>query len=405
MRINPFLSYNFYNREKFRENAMVNNTQNVVDDLSLEYLEGISNESERAVVKPFEQRQDDALLLNNLESLDDDGVIPGISVLPQSDNATEIVSKSDTVDQEPDFLEASEVRLNDLIDKFLADSVRPVIIICDDKVKYVNQTVRELLGVSDDAIVEHNFLDFVKRDDWNLLAENIGVMLTDAKKVSIRLQAADDKIVETILEAMYIPDDNHFAFILIGNQIKKDTDAKTSLNASGIGLYDQVTGLPSFYLFEDRVRVAVNHETYKENALQKNMIAVMAISIDNIFSLKQLGMADFVLKKLASKLVFSLKKSYTVARGIKSQFWILMSDLQDVSDLDVELHKIKAIFDEGVEDNFARHEISCSIGVSVFPVVARSGKKLIDQAIVAVKTAQNSGGGINFYSEDKQSEN
>ena len=271
---------------------MVNNTQNVVDDLSLEYLEGISNEPERAVVKPFEQRQDDALLLNNLESLDDDGVIPGISVLPQSDNATEIVSKSDTVDQEPDFLEASEVRLNDLIDKFLADSVRPVIIICDDKVKYVNQTVRELLGVSDDAIVEHNFLDFVKRDDWNLLAENIGVMLTDAKKVSIRLQAADDKIVETILEAMYIPDDNHFAFILIGNQIKKDTDAKTSLNASGIGLYDQVTGLPSFYLFEDRVRVAVNHETYKENALQKNMIAVMAISIDNIFSLKQLGMAD-----------------------------------------------------------------------------------------------------------------
>ena len=405
MRINPFLSYNFYNRGKFRENAMVNNTQNVVDDLSLEYLEGISNEPERAVVKPFEQRQDDALLLNNLESLDDDGVIPGISVLPQSDNATEIVSKSDTVDQEPDFLEASEVRLNDLIDKFLADSVRPVIIICDDKVKYVNQTVRELLGVSDDAIVEHNFLDFVKRDDWNLLAENIGVMLTDAKKVSIRLQAADDKIVETILEAMYIPDDNHFAFILIGNQIKKDTDAKTSLNASGIGLYDQVTGLPSFYLFEDRVRVAVNHETYKENALQKNMIAVMAISIDNIFSLKQLGMADFVLKKLASKLVFSLKKSYTVARGIKSQFWILMSDLQDVSDLDVELHKIKAIFDEGVEDNFARHEISCSIGVSVFPVVARSGKKLIDQAIVAVKTAQNSGGGINFYSEDKQSEN
>ena len=157
---------------------MVNNTQNVVDDLSLEYLEGISNEPERAVVKPFEQRQDDALLLNNLESLDDDGVIPGISVLPQSDNATEIVSKSDTVDQEPDFLEASEVRLNDLIDKFLADSVRPVIIICDDKVKYVNQTVRELLGVSDDAIVEHNFLDFVKRDDWNLLAENIGVMLS-----------------------------------------------------------------------------------------------------------------------------------------------------------------------------------------------------------------------------------
>ena len=98
----------------------------------------------------------------------------------------------------------------------------------------------------------------------------------------------------------------------------------------------------------------------------------------------------------------TLKKNYTVARGIKSQFWILMSDLQDVSDLDVELHKIKAILDEGVEDNLAHHEVNSSIGVSVFPVVARSGKKLIDQAIVAVKNAQNTGGGISFYSEENQ---
>lgn len=131
----------------------------------------------------------------------------------------------------------------------------------------------------------------------------------------------------------------------------------------------------------------------------------MAISIDNIFSLQQLGMAEYVLKKIASKLVFSIKKSYTVARGIKCQFWVLMGDLQDVSDLDVELHKIKAILDEGVDDNLTHHDISSSIGVSVFPVVARSGKKLIDQAIVAVKNAQNQGGGINFYSEENQTVN
>lgn len=82
-----------------------------------------------------------------------------------------------------------------------------------------------------------------------------------------------------------------------------------------------------------------------------------------------------------------------------------MSDLQDVSDLDVELHKIKSILDEGVEDNLARHEIHSSIGVSVFPVVARSGKKLLDQAIAAIKTAQNNGGGVTFYSDDNTAGN
>lgn len=380
----------------------MNDTHDVIDSLSLEYLEGVEENSTWQGVGAPVSRDDNLNLLKGLETISENDDLPEILAIPQAENRTEELSADEDLKPEEDFMENAEVRLRDLIDKFWADSVRPVIIICDDKVKYVNQVVRDMLNVSDDAIVGHNFLDFVKRDDWNLLAENIGVMLTDAKKVSIHLQTSDNQVMEVVLEAMYIPDDNHFAFVLIGNQMRKETEPHQMGGANMVSLYDQVTGLPSFYLFEDRVRVAVNQEAYKDVPAQKNMIAVMAISIDNMFSLKQLGMAEFVLKKIASKLVFSLKKNYTVARGIKSQFWILMSDLQDVSDLDVELHKIKAILDEGVEDNLAHHEVNSSIGVSVFPVVARSGKKLIDQAIVAVKNAQNTGGGISFYSEENQ---
>lgn len=380
----------------------MNDTHDVIDNLSLDYLEGVEENSTWNDVGVPLSRGDDLNLLKGLETISENGDLPEMLAIPQAENRTEELSADEDLQPEEDFMENAEVRVRDLIDKFLADSVRPVIIICDDKVKYVNQVVRDMLNVGDDAIVGHNFLDFVKRDDWNLLAENIGVMLTDAKKVSIHLQTSDNQVMEVVLEAMYIPDDNHFAFVLIGNQMKKEAEPHQVSGANMVSLYDQVTGLPSFYLFEDRVRVAVNQEAYKDVPAQKNMIAVMAISIDNMFSLKQLGMAEFVLKKIASKLVFSLKKNYTVARGIKSQFWILMSDLQDVSDLDVELHKIKAILDEGVEDNLAHHEVNSSIGVSVFPVVARSGKKLIDQAIVAVKNAQNTGGGISFYSEENQ---
>lgn len=377
---------------------------NIAEDFSIDYLEGVSDSMPLAGATASEQRPDDARILESLETTNEETIIPGITITPQQSDDN-MLSSAEETNEVPDFIQTSDVRLSDLISKFLSDSVRPVIIICDDKVQYINQTTCHLLGVSDADILGRNFLDYVHRDDWNLLAENIGVMLTDAKQVAIRLQPVNGQVVETVLEAMYIPDDNHFAFILIGSPIKKEVETKSQIGGALQGLYDALTGLPSFYLFEDRVRVAVNHEAYKDNGSQKNMIAVMAISIDNIFSLQQLGMAEYVLKKIASKLVFSIKKSYTVARGIKCQFWVLMGDLQDVSDLDVELHKIKAILDEGVDDNLTHHDISSSIGVSVFPVVARSGKKLIDQAIVAVKNAQNQGGGINFYSEENQTVN
>ena len=211
-------------------------------------------------------------LLKGLETISENDDLPEILAIPQAENRTEELSADEDLKPEEDFMENAEVRLRDLIDKFWADSVRPVIIICDDKVKYVNQVVRDMLNVSDDAIVGHNFLDFVKRDDWNLLAENIGVMLTDAKKVSIHLQTSDNQVMEVVLEAMYIPDDNHFAFVLIGNQMRKETEPHQMGGANMVSLYDQVTGLPSFYLFEDRVRVAVNQEAYKDVPAQKNMM-------------------------------------------------------------------------------------------------------------------------------------
>jgi len=377
---------------------MRNVDSNIIDDFSAEFLEGISDEILRKNNVGVELNQNQVVLLNNLEEPEGENMVSGLMIMPQVQTEIENVSEKEEPLQ-PSFLENADVRLNDLIAKFMDKASRPVIIICDDKVEYINPVVADILGLSIEDVRGKNFLDFVHPDDWNLLAENIGIMLTDAKSVPVRLQTKTKEMFETILEALYIPNDDHFAFVLIGNHVRK---ANNTVQPSGNGMdfYDTLTGLPSFYLFEDRVRVAVNREIYKEVSVAKNMVAVAAIAIDNIFALQQIGMDEFVLKKLASKLVFSLNKSYTVARGIKIQFWVLMTDLTDVNVLDEELQKIKAIFDEGVDDNLTHHETRCSIGVSVFPVVARSGKKLLDQTIAAVKKAQNDNGGICFYSED-----
>ena len=133
----------------------------------------------------------------------------------------------------------------------------------------------------------------------------------------------------------------------------------------------------------------VNNENYKDSRLPKDLIVVASVSIDNIEMFRKLHLEEFALKKIANTLVLSLRKNYTVAKGLKYHFWILMPDIANNYDLDTELKKLMAVFKEGVSDNFTTHELSVSVGVSVFPAPARSAKKLIEQAIDAVKEAQN----------------
>ena len=144
------------NREK---ETMENNAQNIVDDFSLDYLEGVSEDGLSRQEVPGGKREGRTEVLANLEDFDDEAIIPGITVTPQAEAEDGSVSTEDEAGKEPDFIENADVRLSDLISKFLADSVRPVIIICDDKVEYINQTVRDVLNMSDDEMLGHNFLD------------------------------------------------------------------------------------------------------------------------------------------------------------------------------------------------------------------------------------------------------
>lgn len=100
-------------------------------------------------------------------------------------------------------------------------------------------------------------------------------------------------------------------------------------------------------------------------------------------------MEDYVLKKLSTTLVLSMRKNYTVARGLKYQFWVLMPDIIDETNLEIELAKIKSVFQEGVTDNFNTHEVITSMGVTVFRI--RQGRPKIDRAgYFAVKKLRKS---------------
>ncbi len=296
----------------------------------------------------------------------------------------ELPSQQKKTVKEHYFWQDLDVNLNDIVNLVMNSSERPIMMVSDDKAVYFNFTAMQMLDIKNmRSVLNEPFLTFVDKQDWNVLTSSIGEMLTAAKKQKIRLRSQKGKVVPVEFQAIYLPDSKHFSFILVGGHQNKSN--KPFFNS----LYDDLTGLPNFFLFEDRVQMAVNNENYKDSRLPKDLIAVAGVNIDNIEVFRKLHLEEFVIKKLANTLVLSLKKNYTVARGLKYHFWILMPDIMNSYDLDLEMKKLTALFREGVSDNFTTHDLAVSIGASIFPTPARSAKKLIEQSIEALKEAQN----------------
>lgn len=264
--------------------------------------------------------------------------------------------------------------MGEVVTKVFEFSDRPFIIIRDDKIAYMNKTAMTVLELTGkEEIIGSSFWSYVDEQDWKMLSENIGAMLTEDRMTEVRLKTEKNRVYKIKLQAIYLDDEQHFTFVLVGNH-------KIKYNPSA-GLYDAVTGLPNFYLFEDRVQIAVNNEKYKDVRQRKNKMAVLGVAIDNLEDLRKVNMVDFVLKKLASKLVFRLKKSYTISRGLKYQFWFLINDFNNRHDLEVEFEKIRAIFDEPVTGNYMDYNIMTTFGYSIYPDDASTANKLIELAI------------------------
>lgn len=319
----------------------------------------------------------------DLDGLEDTQNVPAAAVTAQAEAAYR-----DDKTVPADNFEEIDIKLSDVVSKIFEQSHRPYVIVCDDKVEYMNRAALDLVGASEPAqVLHHNFFEFVIKEDWNKLAENIGVMLTDNAEVQFMMKSPLDKVSKVKMRAIYVPDSQHFSFILVG--VPPETNVQPAGNV--VSMFDALTGLPNFYLFEDRVQVAVNNENYKDIRQTRNMIAVLGVSLDNLQNLKQAKMDEFVIKKLASRLVLGLPRHYTVARGLKYQFWVMMNDISSEAELEVEAAKVRAMFDEPVADNFTEHFVHASIGISVFPKPAKSAKKLIEQSIAAVGEAQKRG--------------
>ena len=86
-------------------------------------------------------------------------------------------------------------------------------------------------------------------------------------------------------------------------------------------MHDDLTGLPSNNLFEDRLQMAISRSTrqaYGKAGLSQNRIAVIIMNIDRIEEInKELGKdaSDYVLRNIAVRLASSFRSCDTIAKN------------------------------------------------------------------------------------------
>lgn len=274
-----------------------------------------------------------------------------------------------------------DIALPDAIHGIFDKSERPVLIVCDDYIEYANAAFLKMLGIMDiSKVLNEKFLKFVSQDDWNFIAENIGDILTGNGVLELRMLNANYKVIKASFDTVYLEDKQHFCFILIGHP------AETKPAANSI-LYDERIGLPKFSLYEYRVQMAIDYENYKNPSLKRGKIAVCAVAVKNYTALKNDGQIEFVMQRMAEKLLLSLNKLYAVAVGSKYQFWILLPDMQSDVEIRQEMTNIQNLLNQPVTNMQLRYDVSVAMGVSTCPDFARSAKKLISQAEMAVRQA------------------
>ena len=166
-----------------------------------------------------------------------------------------------------------------------------------------------------------------------------------------------------------------------------------------MALHDRLTGLPNRMLLDDRMDQALNRAHRSRSSF-----ALMFVDLDNFKPVNDTyghRIGDDVLKGAAKRLLGAVRKSDTVARTGGDEFVVVLHEIKDGKDAAVVGGKIideitRPFFIEGLELN-----ISCSIGVSVYPDNGRTIPLLLANADTAMYAAKRSGRNtLRFFGPD-----
>jgi diguanylate cyclase (GGDEF)-like protein/PAS domain S-box-containing protein len=166
-----------------------------------------------------------------------------------------------------------------------------------------------------------------------------------------------------------------------------------------LAFYDALTGLPNRTLLQDRLTTAL-----ASARRQKDKVALLFLDLDRFKDINDsLGhsVGDLLLKEVAERLKTWGREQDTVARLAGDEFLITLTQVKDVPDVAVAAERLMEAMIAGFFVQGHSLNVSCSIGISIFPGHGADGETLIRNADAAMYRAKTDGrNNFRFFTED-----
>lgn len=164
--------------------------------------------------------------------------------------------------------------------------------------------------------------------------------------------------------------------------------------------HDTLTDLPNRALLTDRLHQALS---YAKRDKQK--VALMFIDLDRFKPINDtLGhvVGDWLLKQVANRMRECVRDSDTVARVGGDEFVVLLRSIDNTEDAVMVAEKILNSLNKSFDLAQQSLQISCSIGMTLYPDHAKNETEMISFADIAMYQAKQSGGDkVQVFSANK----
>ena len=244
----------------------------------------------------------------------------------------------------------------------------------------------ELLSTRDDLIVRKYVMDQVENPD--AFVERVKYLNSHRdEKSRDELRFKNGKIFDRYSAPLVDSKGQYRGRIWYFRDITDRKVAEERINF--LAYYDALTGLPNRMLLQDRLATALAGARRRQNK-----VALLFLDLDRFKLINDShghAVGDILLQEVASRLKIWAREQDTIARLGGDEFLIVLTDVKDIHDAAIAAERLMdAMTAEFVIQGHPLN-VSCSLGISIFPDHGADCETLIKNADAAMYSAKEHG--------------